>query len=61
MLREVNMYTVEYSVKGAYRISRKKFGSVTAAAQFAVRWRSSNSTGEYVAYVLDPTGRELRV
>jgi len=55
------MYTVEYTVKGAYRISRKKFGSVTAAAQFAVRWRSSNSTGEYVAYVLDPTGRELRV
>ena len=55
------MYTVEYTVKGAYRISRKKCASLMEAAQFAARWRSSNSTGEYVAYVLDPTGRELRV
>ena len=55
------MYTVEYTVKGAYRINRKKFTNLPKAAEFAARWRASNSTGEYVAYVQDATGKELRI
>jgi hypothetical protein len=45
------MYVVETSVKGATRINRREFATHAEAEAFAARWRRSNSTGDYVAYV----------
>lgn len=55
------MYTVEYTVKGALNIRTKTCATLTDAARFAARWRRSNSTGEYVAWVTDPNGKQLAV
>lgn len=52
-------YTVEYTVRGAYTIKHKRFDSLSDAARFAARWRRSNSTGHYQAWIYDPAGKEL--
>lgn len=44
-------FIVETGVKGAMRINRSEFSTRAEAEAFAARWRSSNSTGQYVAYV----------
>lgn len=54
------MYTVTFGVKGAYKIKQRKFPTLTQAAQFAARWRRSNSIGSYVARV-SFEGKELSV
>jgi hypothetical protein len=47
-------WLVEYTVRGAYRISTRGFDNQAEAEAFAARWRRSNSTGHYVATVLAP-------
>lgn len=45
-------FIVETTVKGATRINRREFDTRDEAEAFAARWRRSNSTGDYLAYVL---------
>ena len=45
------MWIVEYTVKGAYTIRTKQCETSAEAERFAARWRRSNSTGDYLAWV----------
>jgi len=54
------MVTVKYTIAGASSILTRDFPSVTDGARFALRWRSSNSQGNYIAKVFK-NGRELAV
>jgi hypothetical protein len=44
-------WIVKTTVKGATRINKREFDNEASAAEWAKRWRSSNSTGDYVAYI----------
>lgn len=49
----MDVFTVEYGVHGAMRISTREFETQAEAFGFARRWSRSNSTGHYWAEVTE--------
>jgi hypothetical protein len=57
MATALGIYTVEYGVHGASRITTREFDELDAATAHGERWSRSNSTGHYWAEVIDGSGK----